>query len=127
MVNLKKVARRNPQDATAPEKYYLQSVKTGLTDLERLAYLISNQSTVRRPDCLAVLDALVHNMTDELAQGRVVQLGSLGNFQIGVRSIGADTEDEVLISNLKSAHLNYRPGKVLKKALKVMDYQLITG
>lgn len=127
MVQLKKVTRRNPQDAEAPNKFYLQAVKTGLTDLERLAYLISNQSTVRRPDCLAVLDALVHNMTDELAQGRVVQLGHLGNFQVGVRSEGAVTEDELNVSNLRSAHLNYRPGKELKNALKVMDYQIITG
>lgn len=127
MVELKKVIRRNPQDNAAPEKYYLHAVKTGFTDLERLAYLISNQSTVRRPDCLAVLDALVHNMTDELSQGRVVQLGHLGNFQVGVRSTGADTEEEANVSNLRSAHLNYRPGKELKNALKVMDFKIVTG
>ena len=127
MVTLKKVTRSNPQDAQAPDKYYLHAVKTGFTDLKRLAYLISNQSTVRRPDCLAVLDALIHNMTDELAQGRVVQLGDLGNFQVEIRSMGADTEEEALITNMKSAHLNYRPSKELKNALKVMDYHLIEG
>jgi len=120
-------SRKNPQDPLAPEKFYVQTKKDGLTDLERLAYLISNQSTVREPDCLAVLSALVHNMMDEMAQGRVVQLGILGNFQVGVKSEGSDVLEEVNLSNVKSAHINYRPGRRVKDALKVMKFKLIGG
>ena len=127
MINLKPVGKKNPQDVTAPQQFYAQAVKTGLTDLNRLAYLISNQSTVREPDCLAVLSALVHNMTDELSQGRVVQLGSLGNFQVGVSSEPSATPEEVNISNVKQIRLNYRPGKRVRKALETMDFKLIGG
>lgn len=127
MNSLKVKSRKNPQDSLAPEKFYVQAVKNGSTDLERLAYLISNQSTVREPDCLAVLSALVHNMMDELAQGRVVQLGILGNFQVGVKSEGSETLEEVNLSNVKSAHINYRPGRRVKDALKVMKFKLIGG
>jgi predicted histone-like DNA-binding protein len=86
MVKLRVVERKNPQDLQAPPKYYAQAVANGYVDLERLAYLVSNQCTVREADCLAVLNALQHNVMDELRQGKVVQLGSLGNFQVGVRS-----------------------------------------
>jgi predicted histone-like DNA-binding protein len=127
MVSVKMIPRKNPQDEQAPERYYVQAVANGFVDLERLAYLISNQSTVREPDCLAVLSALQHNMLDELAQGKVVQLGTLGNFQVGVRSTGSETQEEVSVTNVRSAHINYRPGKRVRKALKTMDYKLIDG
>jgi len=127
MVQLKSIARKNPQDEQAPEKFYVHTVSTGFVDLERLAYLIANQSTVREADCLAVLNAMQHNMLDELAQGKIVQLGTLGNFQVGVRSHGSETQEEVNATKVRSAHINYRPGKRVKKALKTMDYKLIDG
>lgn len=58
--------RKNPQDVAAPPKFYAQAISQGITDLERLAYLVSNQCTVREADCLAVLNALQHNVMDEL-------------------------------------------------------------
>src|SRR5690625_7609189 len=119
--------RKNPQDLTAPSKYYVQATKSGTVGLDMLAYLIANQSTVREPDCLAVLSALVHNMKDELAQGRVVSLDGLGNFQIGVRSEGSETQDAVSSANVKSAHINFRPSKKLKKALQSLDFSVKLG
>ena len=117
--------KKNPQDLLAPERYYLQAVKNGKCGLERLAYLISNQSTVREPDCLAVLQAFVHNMLDELAQGRVVQLGALGNFQVSVSSEPSDTPEEVNLSKIKRVSLNYRPGVRVKKRLEALDFTIL--
>jgi len=122
---LKVQAKVNPRDLEAPEKFYLQAVKNGNTDLERLAYLISNQSTVREPDCLAVLHAFVHNMLDELAQGRVVELGKLGSFQVGVNSIGSDMPEEVSLNNIKRVKLNYRPSTHVRKALNNLDFKIL--
>lgn len=116
--------RQNPQDRTEPAKFYLQAVKSGNSDLRRLAYLISIQSTVRQADCLAVLDGLVLNMMDELAQGRAVQLGDLGTFQVAVRSSGSVTPEEVNQSNIRRIKLNYRPSMVLKKWLKTLEFSI---
>ncbi|MGM0635465.1 MAG: HU family DNA-binding protein [Bacteroidota bacterium] len=125
-VNLLKVqAKINPNNIEAPEKFYLQAIKNGNSDLEHLAYLISNQSTVREPDCLAVLHAFVHNMLDELRQGRVVELGKLGSFQVAVNSSGSETPEDVDISNLKRIRLNYRPSKHVKKALNTLDFKIL--
>jgi predicted histone-like DNA-binding protein len=127
MVKLKPIGRRNPQDNTAPEQYYAHAIADGFVDLERLAYLVANQCTVREADCLAVLNALQHNVMDELAQGRVVQLGNLGNFQVGVRSMPSALQEEVTTSNVRSAHVNFRPGKRIKKMLNTLDFQLSNG
>lgn len=123
-IKLNVVQKRNPQDPTAPDKFYVQAVKTGTVDLEWLASLISNQSTVREPDCLAVLSAFMHNMLVELSQGRVVQLGKLGNFQVGVRSHASDTAEEVSLANVKSIHINFRPSKRMKDSLGTMSFTL---
>ncbi len=124
MVLLKPMERKNPMNLVAPSKFYAQAIATGFVDLERLAYLVSNQCTVREADCLAVLNALQHNVMDELAQGRVVQLGTLGNFQIGVRSEGATESDLLNQSHVRSAHVNFRPGKRFRKLLRTLNYRL---
>lgn len=118
--------RLNPQDRTEPGKFYVKSVKSGNSDLRRLAYLISIQSTVRQADCLAVLDGLVLNMMDELSQGRAVQLGDLGTFQVAVSSSGSVMSEEVSQSNIRRTKLNYRPSMVLKKWLKTLQFSIQT-
>jgi predicted histone-like DNA-binding protein len=124
MINLKGIARKNPQDTAAASKYYAYAITTGMVDFERLAYLVSNQCTVRAADCLAVLRALEHNMMDELEQGRTVQFGDLGLFHIGVQAEGKATLEEVNSTTVKSARLNFRPAKRMRKMLKGLEYKM---
>lgn len=117
MVKVKPIERPNPQDRIADKKFYAQAISNGTTDLERLAYLVSNQSTVREADCYAVLLSLLHNVIDELSQGKIVKLDKLGSFQIGVRSEGVATEEELTSSAIKKAHINFRPDKRMRNML----------
>ena len=124
MIQLKSISRPNPQDRTVENKFYAQAVSTGTTDGERWAYLVSHQSTVREADCYAVLLSLLHNISDELKQGRIVKLDKLGSFQIGVRSEGVLNEDELSIAAVKKAHINFRPDRRLKDVLASVNYTL---
>lgn len=117
MLQINKVARPNPQDLTADNKFYAQIKTNGKTDLERLAFLVSNQSTVREGDCYAVLLSLIHNVIDELKQGRTVKLDKLGTFKLSVRSEGAITKEALTQTNIKSLHVNFIPNKRLKNNL----------
>lgn len=123
-LNIKAQAIKNPQDLTEDAKYFAKAVSTGTIDFERLAYLVSNQCTVRESDCYAVLLALEHNMLDELQQGKVVNFGRIGNFQIGVKSNREETPEEVTGTTIKSAHLNFRASSKLRKKLKGLDYSI---
>ena len=127
MVVIKPMERRNPQDVNAENKFYAKAISQGVIDFERLAYLVSNQCTVRESDCYAVLRALEHNIMDELKQGMVVQLGGLGNLQVGVSSNGEEVADDVSASTVKKAHMNFRPGAKLRDMLEIMKYKTITG
>jgi len=125
MLDLKIVNKVNPQDLTAENKFYAKAISTGTVDFDRLAYLVSNQCTVRESDCYAVIRAMEHNIIDELMQGKVVQFGGLGNFQVGVSSTGAITAADVSTSSVKKSHLNFRPGKRLREMLVNVKYKIV--
>jgi len=127
MIAIKAMSRLNPQDVNAENKFYAKAISQGVIDFERLAYLVSNQCTVRESDCYAVLRALEHNIMDELKQGKVVQLGGLGNFQVGVRSNGEVLAENVSGNSVKKAHLNFRPGAKLREMLEIVKFKIIAG
>jgi predicted histone-like DNA-binding protein len=122
-VKLKAVQKVNPLDVEAPQKYYAQAVSTGRADLNRLARLIAMQCTVNRADCLAVLSALQDNVIMELEEGKIVELGELGVFQVSVNSKGHEMSDEVTAYSVKKAKLNFRPGTELKKMIRNLKFR----
>ena len=122
-IKFKTQSRKNPQDLTAPEKYYAAAVADGNVDLDRLAELISYQCTVTETDCYAVLLALEHNIIGELGQGRIVKLGRLGNFQVGISSKGSDTAAEVSATAITKSRILFRPGKKLRTMLDGVSFK----
>jgi len=110
----------------APQKFFATAVGDGRTDFKRLAKLISMHSTVSKADCLAVLSSMEENIIMELQEGRIVQMGDLGTFQVGVQSEGRETTEEVGANVVKKARLRFRPGLELKRMLKAgLSFQKI--
>ena len=115
--------RKNPQDITAPEKFYAAAIADGEVDLDKLAEQISYQCTVTESDCYAVLLSLERNIISELEQGRIVKLGRLGNFQVGISSVGKDTESEVSANAITKSRILFRPGKKLRTMLNDLSFR----
>ena len=122
-IKFKTQSRKNPQDLTAPEKFYAAAIADGDVDLDRLAELISYQCTVTETDCYAVLMALEHNIIGELKQGRIVRLGRLGNFQVGISSTGSVTAEEVSATAITKSRILFRPGKKLRSMLNDVSFK----
>ena len=122
-VKFKTIRRRNPQDILAPEKYYASAVGDGEVDLDALAEMISYQCTVTESDCYAVLISLERNIINELGQGRIVKMGRLGNFQVGISSEGKETPEEVTASDITKARILFRPGKRLRRLLNDLSFR----
>ena len=122
-VKFKVVARKNPRDMAAPEKFYAAAVGDGEVDLDTLASIISVQCTVTEADCYAVLISLESNIINELKQGRIVKLGKLGNFQVGLSSEGEATAVEVSASNITKSRILFRPAKKMKSFLKDLSFR----
>ena len=122
-IKYKVLPRKNPQDLLAPEKFYASAIADGDVDLDRLAELISYQCTVTETDCYAVLLALEHNIIGELGQGRIVKLGRLGNFQVGISSEGKETAAEVSSTAITKSRILFRPGKRLRSMLSEVSFK----
>lgn len=124
-VKFKSVKRRNPLDASAPEKYYATAVSDGSTDFKELADMVASQSTASPADCHAVLIALESNIIRELHKGKIIRFGDIGSFSLSVKSEGKDTTEEVNSNSIKRSKLNFRPGKGLKQMLKTLEFTKI--
>ena len=122
-IKFKVLPRKNPQDITAPEKYYAAVSSNGEVDMETLAGMIAYQSTLTDTDCYAVLMSLEHNIISELGQGRIVKLGKLGNFQVSISSGGRDTAEEVSATDIVNNRISFRPGKKLRNMLSLLTYR----
>lgn len=122
MVRLKTVRRTNPQDPEAPQKYFVTAVAEGKIDLKKITARISKQCTVTRTDCVAVLDAFLDIIVTELADGNKVILDDFGSFSITVRSVGEDAPEDVKVSNVRKAHMRFRPGREFRRMLKGLEY-----
>jgi predicted histone-like DNA-binding protein len=115
--------RKNPQDMNGPDKYYAAALGDGEIDLDTLADRIAYQTALTEVDCHAVLLSLVHNVSEELNQGRIVRLGKLGTFRIGISSKGFSTAEEVTAGAIVKRRILFRPGKKLRKVLRDLSFR----
>ena len=107
------IPRKDPRNLESPPKFYPSVVSSGHTGLREITGVsIGKFSTVSSVDTLAVLEALLSVVPEELARGQIVELGDLGSFRLTIETIGAATEGEVNAANIAAAHVRFTPGKL---------------
>jgi predicted histone-like DNA-binding protein len=116
------VERGNPADASAPKKFYPSIVSSGRKTLRQLAGRISEISTVSSTDTMAVLEALLTVIPQELAAGNIVELGDFGSFWLKANSEGADTAESVRASQISTLLPRFNPGKEFKRVLASVEF-----
>lgn len=125
-IKIKSVARKNPQDLTAPPKYYAQAVNQGEISLNQLSVLIAQMSTVSKADVYAVLIALTDVVPVQLEEGKIVRLGEMGSFSIGLNSYPSELEEKVSAASVKKLNLRFRPSIELKKKVDAFSVSKIS-
>lgn len=117
------ISRKNIQKPNDPPKYYADIVGNGETTLADLAKYASTVSTVSKADILAVLESTFSKIADDVADGKIVYVGEYFTLQAGGSSEGRDTAAEVNSSSIESVRTIFRPGKMIKDALKLSTFQ----
>lgn len=117
------IQRANPQNRTEPAKYYANIVGDGKTTLADLARHASTMSTVSKADILAVLESTFSKIAEDVADGRIVYVGEYFTLQAGGSSNGEEAERDVTAASIKSVKAVFRPGKMIKDALKLATFQ----
>lgn len=114
MHKYKVVGIQNPQDKTAPLKYYGKPVSSGKVNIEQVANRISKESTLSRHDILAVLSAFNDALVEYLEQGLTIDFERLGTFKLTFRSKASDTPEAVTPAKF----YGHRPSFVAKRSIK---------
>ncbi|MBE7434552.1 MAG: HU family DNA-binding protein [Anaerolineales bacterium] len=117
------VERGNPANPTAPKKWYPSIDSSGRKTLRQMAERISQISTVSSADTMAVLEALLTTIPQELAAGNIVELGDFGSFWLRIESDGAGTAEEVRSSQIQNILPRFNPGKEFKRVLGSIEFQ----
>ena len=117
------VERGNPANREAPKKFYPSIASTGRKTLRQLAGRITEISTVSSTDTMAVIEAILTVIPQELAAGNIVELGDFGNFWLKATSEGSDTAEAVRASNITNLLPRFNPGKEFKKVLATVEYE----
>jgi len=119
----KAVPKRNPRIPTAPVKYYASPAYQGEVNIRQLAKKISDISTVSSVDVLAVLEAFLQQIPQELIEGRIVKLRDFGTFRLTLGSEGADSESALAGTAITKLKPNFRPSKEFTDITKTISYE----
>src|SRR5690242_5545435 len=107
-------ARKDPRDQNSVPKYYATVKSNGRADTYAIAKSINSMSTVSSVDTAAVLEAFLNVVPNELADGKIVELGDFGTFRLSVSSEGAAQADEVTTRNITDVRVLFTPGRRFK-------------
>ncbi|MPS72907.1 MAG: DNA-binding protein [Chryseobacterium sp.] len=117
------IPKKNPQKRDEPAKYYANIVGDGKTTLNDLAKHAGAMSTVSKADILAVLESTFSKIAEDIADGKIVYVGEYFTLQASGSSTGEEKENSVTAANIKSVKAVFRPGKMIKDALKLATFQ----
>jgi predicted histone-like DNA-binding protein len=121
-INYKVIERGNPSDPEAPKKFYPSIKSNGRMTLRQLATRITQISTVGAGDALNVLECMLTIIPEELAEGRIVELGDFGSFWLRTRSEGVDEEEKANANQLTTVQPRFNSGAEFRKALDHAKY-----
>ena len=107
------------------KKFYAQAISDGELNIKELVKEIEKFSALSEPDIRGVIIALLNVITDKLASGKIIRLEELGSLQTSISSEGVATEEEVIHTIIKDAHVIFRPGSRIKNALKAVTFQKV--
>ncbi len=117
-MKFKAIERINPQNRTAPKKWYAQLVIDGEVSIDELVVEIEKFCSLSEPDIRASIIALENVVQNKLAAGKIVRFDKLGNLYPTLSSEPRDTQEEVDAHCIKSVSVNYRAGKRILDAMK---------
>ncbi|MCD7899772.1 MAG: DNA-binding protein [Bacteroides sp.] len=134
-VPYKKILRKDPRNAAATAKYYPQLVTQGNSaDLDDIAYLMKEASSLSLGDIKSVLTNFVESMRTLLYGGQSVNIKDFGVFRLGARTFGSEEEKDCGVKNIKSVKINFRASNSVKPNLnstragdRIKFYDIMTG
>ena len=111
--------RKIVTDSASPQFFYLRQ-KPGTcktVDVDTLAAAIQKSCAMTKGDVKHVIEALVEEVQENLANGNKVKLNLFGTFHMTFCCPGVATSAECTVKNIKSIQINFRPSSSVRPNL----------
>lgn len=119
------VKHYHPSKKSTTPLYHARAQARGVAGIREISECIDRQCTVTPTDIMAVLTALEYTIVDRLKNGEIVRLGAIGSIQVSLSSEGVVDKEQFSAVMIKRSRYVFRPGELLKQALKEMSYECI--
>ena len=122
-VKIRKVVN-NRKGSKTQGKVYGHAVVSDTINTKKLCQNIRDRCTLTEPDVVAVVSALITEVSGQLALGNRVVLDGFGSFKVGLSSTPADSAKKFTSANIKCLRVIFQPaieminGKRVKTLLK---------
>lgn len=104
-----KVYQDNRESNPNRGSWYARVAYEGTVGINELAESIEEKCTVHKADVVAVIVALIGEMTRALQNSQRVKLENFGTFKMGLCSVPAPTRQKFTAANIKSIHVLFQP------------------
>ena len=117
------VERGNPAKPEAQKKFYPSIQSSGRMTVRELAEKASRMSTLSTTDMMAAIESFLSIVPEELANGKIVELGDFGNFWLRSTSDGVEEAAKVRGDQVINLIPRFNPGKQFKRVLSSAKFE----
>ena len=104
-----KVFQSNRKNSPTNGKWYGRAAMIETDSIDDLAKRIQEKCTVNEADVLAVIKALISEMTRSLQSSHRVKFPGFGTFKLGISSKPAEKKEDFSASLIKNVHVLFTP------------------
>ncbi len=118
MAKFRKV-KNNRKNSPTRGMIYGRAVVNSVVHTSAIAKKITERCTVTEPDILAVINALMTEISANIAEGNKVILDEFGSFKLGIRTSPAVNAKKFTQANIKNMYVIYTPYTVMDHGKRV--------
>lgn len=118
MAKFRKV-KNNRKNSPTRGMIYGRAVVNQVVHTRAIAKKITERCTGTEPDILAVINALMTEISANIADGNKVVLDEFGSFKLGIRTSPAESAKKFTSANIKNMYVIYSPYTVMDQGKRV--------
>ena len=118
MAKFRKV-KNNRKNSPTKGMIYGRAVVNSVVHTSAIAKKITERCTVTEPDILAVINALMTEISANISEGNKVVLDNFGSFKLGIRTSPAVSAKKFTSANIKAMYIIYSPYSVMDQGKRV--------
>ena len=118
MAKFRKV-KNNRKNSPTKGMIYGRAVVNKVVHTRAIAKKITERCTVTEPDILAVINALMTEISANISEGNKVVLDNFGSFKLGIRTSPAVSAKKFTQANIKAMYIIYSPYSVMDQGKRV--------